>query len=82
MLTARGVEILLGVGAAWSGLWVLKAFVTPDRPCRWCGGKGTNWWSNGERRGRCWFCHGDDSWRPTRGARLIRRLFRGDRWGK
>jgi len=76
---------LLGIAAALGGLrWLARAIFKPKRTCRWCKGSGRNWWSDEERSGDCWFCHGTPR-RMTWGARLVRGEvgpFRGDRWGK
>jgi hypothetical protein len=79
------VSTLLELAGAVAGLsfawWLARAIFIPERPCRWCHGSGRNWWSNGERRGPCLFC-GGEPWRMTRGARAVRRVFRGDQWGR
>ena len=72
----------LGIVALAGGVrWLWRAIVKPKRKCRWCKGSGNNWWSDQDRTGDCWFCHG----RPrsmTFGARLIRGQVRPKRWGK
>lgn len=73
--------IVSGLGLGW---FIVRATVLPRKSCRWCGGTGRNPWSNSERSGPCWFCHGEP-WRLTWGARLVRgqvRMFRIGRWGK
>ena len=64
-----------------SGRWLLRAIFKGDRVCWSCKGSGKNWWSDEKRSGPCWICGGQPR-SMTRGARMIRRLFRRDRWGK
>ena len=77
--------LLWHLGAVVGGLyflrWLARSTVLPDPVCWSCKGTGKNWWSNSERSGPCWFCRGRKP-RPTLGARMIRRIFRRDQWGK
>jgi len=70
------------VAALSFGWWIVKAIVVPERPCWGCHGTGKNRWSNEKRRGPCLVCGGENPWRMTFGARLVRgriRLYRGRR---
>ena len=71
-----------GILAAYAfGRWLLRAIFKGDRVCWSCKGSGKNWWSDEKRSGPCWFCGGQPR-SMTLGARMVRRMFRGDRWGK
>jgi hypothetical protein len=76
--------LLWHLGAVVGGLyflrWLARSTFLPDPACRWCKGTGKNWWSTRERSGKCWFCRGRKP-QMTFGARLVRRQFRGKRWG-
>lgn len=66
------VQVAAIVAAYGFVRWLLRAIFKPDATCRWCRKHpGKNWWSDPERSGPCWFCHGTPK-RRTFGARLVR----------
>jgi hypothetical protein len=80
-LAEVGLRLAPIVAVLAGGRWLLRAIFKGDRVCWSCKGSGKNWWSDEKRSGPCWFCGGQPR-SMTRGARMIRRMFRGDRWGK